>query len=172
MEKLIHAKSELDQAIDHLKSVRKSLDQNFGAYEALAPKYEADFIPWLVAGLRQLGITEIPAFLVEQSAKSFNVELTQRAGWWLRSCGYTNNRSKNGMRWYDIQSMGMPDPTAKIANQPVNQKPVPDQFVLDTLQATSADQVEYHPEYGWMLKQKETPQGSTDLEALLNNWGK
>lgn len=106
MRKTVQASSLIKQAIENLDTLNKTLASGL---ESIAPKDESDFVMWFIHGQRDLGVHEITALQLEQAAESFGVQLTRKGGWWIRACGFEKNRTKSGLRWYDIRSLALPD---------------------------------------------------------------
>jgi hypothetical protein len=110
MEKVVHASTVIDQAINDLVTLKKALKE-FGGLAPVAPVNEHDFVPWFITAQRALGVRELTGLQLEQAAQTFNIQLTKKGGYWIKACGFEKNRAKAGLRWYDITATGLEQET-------------------------------------------------------------
>lgn len=94
--------------MDRRKTIEKIADQ----LEVLAapfkrPETASCYTTWFIVQMQAVGIYEIPANLLSQSAQSNGVKLDRTAGALLRANGAVKCGNKYGQVWYCIAGAGI-----------------------------------------------------------------
>ena len=141
MTKTEHITKRLNAALEALQECSNQIKRD--KLHAVAPRDAEGFVDWYISSQQELGTQELAPYMLAKAAEAYGVELGKSAGWWIRACGFEENRTIS-QRVYSISK----------------------QKLLENQLAAQDTDLKLQP------AQKETPQDDTDLKALLNNWGK